>query len=171
MSPSSTLSLINHNRILDSRGPNSLDGLPDFHFATIPLRHPPSNSHTSVALSMLALREACRKDLLSVLRELVTKLNDTASSSSSLPMTCMLSGTIFNGTLTLSRELRIPNVLLWNMGASGSNQSTSFRQEFGQHDGMKGAQVRDLFKFNKTKDQVDSMEDFIEGDIGRASKA
>ncbi|XP_002515575.2 7-deoxyloganetin glucosyltransferase [Ricinus communis] len=185
----------NHNRILDSRGSNSLDGFLDFRFATIPLQHPPSDSHTSLAMNLLALRETCRKHFLTLFRDLVTNLNDTASSSSP-PVTCILSDAILSYSLTLSEELEIPNVLLWNMGASGFMSFKHSRDQIKQCiaflkdpnniqgasgmnldsmmewiPGMKGAQVRDLSKFIKTKNQINSMEDSSEGDLGRASKA
>ncbi|KAJ9183393.1 hypothetical protein P3X46_007255 [Hevea brasiliensis] len=185
----------NHKRILDSRGPNALNGLPDFHFATLPLQHPPSNSHTSLALNFLALREICGKNFLPLFRDLVAKLNDTASYSNP-PVTCILSDAILSYSLELSQELDIPNVFLWNMGASGFMSFKHSRNQIKQCltflkdpsneiaannknldsmmewiPGMKGAQVRDLSKFIKTKDQADSMADSSEGDLERASKA
>ncbi|XP_050222834.1 7-deoxyloganetin glucosyltransferase-like [Mercurialis annua] len=182
----------NHDCILDSRGPNSLNGLPDFRFATIPLQHPPSNSHTSLALNLHALRQTCRKDFLSLFRHLVADLNNDGSNPR---ITCMLSDAILNYSLTLSEELHIPNVLLWNMGASGFMSFKHSRDQIKQCiaflkdpssetgmeknlesmmewiPGMKGAKLRDLSKFIKTKEQVNSVEDSTEGDIGRALKA
>lgn len=109
----------NHDRILESRGNSALDGLPDFNFATIPLQTPPSNSHTSLAVNCLALLETCRKNFLPLFRDLFTKLNDTSSSSSSNPpISCILSDAFLSYSLELSQELHIPNVLVWNMGAS-----------------------------------------------------
>ncbi|KAF2294125.1 hypothetical protein GH714_007685 [Hevea brasiliensis] len=37
----------NHRRLLKSRGPNSLDGLPDFHFEAIPDGLPPSDANAT----------------------------------------------------------------------------------------------------------------------------
>ncbi|XP_065864090.1 7-deoxyloganetin glucosyltransferase-like [Euphorbia lathyris] len=185
----------NHNRILESRGINALDGLPDFRFVTLPLQQPPSNSHTSLALSFLALREICRKDFLPLFRDLITKLNHT-SSSSTPPVTCLLSDAILSYTLSLSQELQIPNVLLWNMGASGFLSFKHSRDQIkqclaflkdpskkpGEEDkknldnmmewipGMKGAQVRDLAKFFKNRDQG-SMSDSGDSELIRASQA
>ncbi|KAG8657443.1 7-deoxyloganetin glucosyltransferase-like [Manihot esculenta] len=184
----------NHQRILESRGSDdALDGLPDFHFATIPLQHPPSNCHTSLALNFLALREICRKSFLPLFRDLVTKLNDTSSSNP--PVSCILSDAILNHSLELSQELNIPNVFLWNMGASGFLSFKHSRDQIKQClaflkdpsnkaaanenldsmmewiPGMKGAQVRDLSKFIKTKDQVDSMAESSGGELERAAKA
>ncbi|KAF2286878.1 hypothetical protein GH714_034418 [Hevea brasiliensis] len=98
--------------------------------------------------------------------------------------------------LRISQELDIPNVFLWNMGASGFMSFKHSRNQIKQCltflkdpsneiaannknldsmmewiPGMKGAQVRDLSKFIKTKDQADSMADSSEGDLERASKA
>ncbi|KDP32319.1 hypothetical protein JCGZ_13244 [Jatropha curcas] len=184
----------NHQRIIDSRGSNALNGLSDFKFVTLPLPNPPSNSHTSLALTFLALREICRKSFPTLFRDLVMKLNDS-SSSSNPPVTCLLSDAILSYTLELSDELQIPNVLLWNMGASGFLSFKHSRDQIKQFvaclkdpsnegaanknldsvmewiPGMKGAQVRDLSKFFKSKQQFGSMEDSSEGDLTRASKA
>ncbi|KAG8657438.1 7-deoxyloganetin glucosyltransferase-like [Manihot esculenta] len=181
----------NHDRILESRGNSALDGLPDFNFATIPLQTPPSNSHTSLAVNCLALLETCRKNFLPLFRDLFTKLNDTSSSSSNPPISCILSDAFLSYSLELSQELHIPNVLVWNMGASAvlsfkhvheqikkclaflidpSNEAATNMDLDSVMEwipGRKEAQLRDLSKFIKTKDQVDSSGVHLE----RASKA
>ncbi|WCJ29740.1 UDP-Glycosyltransferase superfamily protein [Euphorbia peplus] len=188
----------NHNRILESRGLNALDGLPDFQFATLPLQQPPSNSHTSLALSFLALREICKKDFPPLFSDLITKLNHSSSLPSNPPVTCLLSDAILSYTLSLSQELQIPNVLLWNMGASGFLSFKHSREQIKQLlgflkdpskmsgedsknldsmtewiPGMKGAQVRDLAMFfkNRAQGSTSSSADSVEAELIRASEA
>ncbi|XP_050210273.1 7-deoxyloganetin glucosyltransferase-like [Mercurialis annua] len=181
----------NHNRILDSRGPNALNGLPDFHFATIPLPHPPSNSNTT--LNLRALHETCRKDFLNLFRHLVGELNNTVSNP---PVTCVISDAVLNYSVTLSEDLQIPVVLFWSMGASGFMSLKHFHDQIKQFiaflkdpsigaagmeknldslmewiPGMKGAKVRDLSEFSKTKDEINVMEDSSKGGRERDSMA
>ncbi|KAL4614839.1 hypothetical protein ACB092_07G081800 [Castanea dentata] len=67
----------NHQRLLRSRGPNSLDGLPDFHFETIPDGLPPSDADVSQDIPSLSV--SISKNGLLPLCNLISKLNDTSS--------------------------------------------------------------------------------------------
>ncbi|KAK7824690.1 7-deoxyloganetin glucosyltransferase [Quercus suber] len=69
-----------HKRLLRSRGPNSLDGLPDFHFETITDGLPPVDA--DVSQDIIALAESTTKACLLPLCNLISKLNDTSSSNS-----------------------------------------------------------------------------------------
>jgi hypothetical protein len=119
----------NHKGILDARGPNALDGLPDFCFETLPIEHPPSNSHISATLNLLVLRQACGKSLLSPLRDLIARLNDTAANP---PVTCMVSDAMLTYTQVLTEELEMPNVFVWHMAATGVVSFAHFRDQMKQ---------------------------------------
>ncbi|KAH7833173.1 hypothetical protein Vadar_003714 [Vaccinium darrowii] len=85
----------NHSRFLKARGPNCLDGLPDFRFETIPDGLPPLDN-TDASQSILSMCEAIRKNLmLAPFLSLVAKLNNTNAASSSdvavPPVTCIVS--------------------------------------------------------------------------------
>lgn len=121
----------NHKGILDARGPKALDGLPDFRFETLPVEHPPSNSHISATLNLLALREACRKNLSTPLRELIARLND-AKRSTNPAVTCMVSDAMLTYTQALTEELGMPNVFAWHMAATGVVSFVHFRDQMKQ---------------------------------------
>ncbi|CAL5348784.1 hypothetical protein CsSME_00035446 [Camellia sinensis var. sinensis] len=93
----------NHNRVLKSRGPDSLDGLPSFRFETIP-DCPPETDNSKYWLAPF-------KDLLS-------KLSDTATSNVP-PITCIISDAVMRFTLATAEELGIPRVSFWAAGACG----------------------------------------------------
>jgi hypothetical protein len=68
----------NHKRLLKSRGPDAMNGLPDFRFESIPDGLPPSNENETQDVA--ALCEAAKKNLLAPFNDLLDKLNDSASS-------------------------------------------------------------------------------------------
>ena len=69
----------NHKRLLRSRGHNSLDGFPGFHFETIPDGLPPSDADVSQGIPSLV--ESLPKTCLVPLCNLIPKLNYTSSSN------------------------------------------------------------------------------------------
>ena len=106
----------NHNRLLRSRGPNSLDGLPDFHFETIPDGLPPSDADVSQDIPSLA--KSTIKTCLLPLCNLISKLNDT-SSSNVPPITSIVSDGCMSFTLDAADKFGIPCVLFWTLSACG----------------------------------------------------
>jgi hypothetical protein len=78
----------NHKRLLKSRGPDAMNGLPDFRFESIPDALPPSNENETQDVA--ALCEAAKKNLLAPFNDLLDKLNDSASSNVP-PVTCIVS--------------------------------------------------------------------------------
>ncbi|KAB1206878.1 UDP-glycosyltransferase 85A2 [Morella rubra] len=87
----------NHKRLLRSRGPNSLDGFPNFHFEAIPDGLPPSDAN--VSQDVPALCQSTSTTCLVPFRNLLSKLNDT-SSSKVLPVTYVIS----DGYMTFTPE-------------------------------------------------------------------
>jgi hypothetical protein len=104
----------NHKRLLKSRGPNSLDGLPSFRFKTIPDGLPPTDANATQDIP--ALCESTRKHCLPHFREILGKLN---SSLDSPPVSCVVSDGIMTFTLDAAEELGIPEVLFWTASACG----------------------------------------------------
>ncbi|MCD9638445.1 hypothetical protein HAX54_022441 [Datura stramonium] len=102
----------NHRRLIKSRGPNSLVGLPSFRFEFIPDGLPPSNEDATQDVPSLC--EACKKSCLAPFKDLVTRLNDNSNFP---PVTCIVSDAAMSFTLQVSQELGIPNVAFWT--ASG----------------------------------------------------
>ncbi|KAA8538701.1 hypothetical protein F0562_028318 [Nyssa sinensis] len=108
----------NHKRFLKSRGPNSLDGLPDFQFKTIPDGLPPSEADTTQHLPSLC--QSTRKNCMAPFCELVSKLNHTASDQNIRPpVTCIVSDGFMTFTIDAAEELGIPVVLFWTLSACG----------------------------------------------------
>ncbi|GLT26071.1 hypothetical protein SLA2020_011580 [Shorea laevis] len=104
----------NHQRLLKSRGPNALDGLPDFRFKTIPDGLPPPDIEGTQDIPSLC--DSTSKNCLAPFRELLARLN----SSAQCPLvTCIISDGVMSFTLDAAEELGIPDVLFWTTSACG----------------------------------------------------
>ncbi|XVE66561.1 hypothetical protein DITRI_Ditri08aG0088300 [Diplodiscus trichospermus] len=103
----------NHKRFLRSRGPNSLDGLPDFCFETIPDGLPPSDADATQDIS--SLLESLSDNSLDPFRGLLHKLNHHSVSASSNvpPVTCIISDDAMLFPMEAAQEFGIPGVCLW----------------------------------------------------------
>eukprot|EP00257_Ricinus_communis_P021871 XP_015581445.1 7-deoxyloganetin glucosyltransferase [Ricinus communis] len=168
----------NHNRFLHARGPNSMDGLPDFQFQTIPDSLPPSDPDSSQDVSSLC--ESVMNNLLQPFLELAVKIKDTASSGNVPPLTCIVAdGFTSTFTVRAAQQLELPLVLFFTMSASAilgfkhlaalkEKGLTPLKDESyltnGYLDrtldwipGMKGIRLRDLPSFVRTT----SSEDFL----------
>ncbi|GLT62406.1 hypothetical protein SLA2020_350470 [Shorea laevis] len=180
----------NHKRLLKSRGPNSLDGLPSFRFQTIPDGLPESNVEATQDIPSLC--DSTRKHCLAPFRNLLSKLNNT-SSSNVPPVTCIVSDGVMSFTLDAAAELGIPEVLLWTTSACGFMGYVQYRSLIekgltplkdasyltnGYLDtvidwipGMKGIRLRDLPSFIRTTDPDEFMLEFPMVESERAKKA
>lgn len=108
----------NHRRLLRSRGASSLQGLSTFQFASIPDGLPPSDEDATQDPVQLAL--AINTKFLAPFRELVQRLNDSASNDYTCPpVTCIVSDAVLRFTLEVAEELGIPNVQFWTPSACG----------------------------------------------------
>ncbi|XP_059631960.1 7-deoxyloganetin glucosyltransferase-like [Cornus florida] len=114
----------NHRRFLKSRGPNSLDGLPDFRFETIPDGLPSSDSDSTQDSPTIG--KSVRENFLAPFRDLLAKLNDSASSNVP-PVTSIVSDGFMTFTITAAEEFGLPVVLLWTLAACGFMGFYQFR--------------------------------------------
>lgn len=96
----------NHERLLKSRGPNSLDGLPSFRFKSIPDGLPHTDANATQDL--ISLIDSTTKNCLAPFRRLLSQLN---SSLNSPPVTCIVSDGIMTFTLDAAQELGLPGVI------------------------------------------------------------
>ncbi|KAM5575654.1 hypothetical protein ABKV19_014556 [Rosa sericea] len=103
----------NHERLLKSRGPDSLDGLPSFRFKSIPDGLPPTDANATQDIPSLC--DSTRKNCLAPFRRLLSELN---SSPNSPPVTCIVSDGGMTFTLDAAQELGLPEVLLQTTSAS-----------------------------------------------------
>ena len=113
----------NHQRFLKSGGPNSLDGLPDFQFKTIPDSLPPSNSNATQDLPSLA--DSIMKNFLAPFSDFLVKLNTATSNNP--PVTCIVSDGFMAFTVTAAQQLKIPTVMLFTIPACSLMGFMQFR--------------------------------------------
>ncbi|KAK4405112.1 7-deoxyloganetin glucosyltransferase [Sesamum angolense] len=95
----------NHNRLLKSLGPTGLVGTSDFQFETIPDGLPPSDADTTQDVPSLFI--STKYNCLAPFRQLLAKLN---ASSSSPPVTCIVSDAIMTFSVTAAHEIGVPVV-------------------------------------------------------------
>jgi hypothetical protein len=100
----------NHKRLLKSRGPKALDSFTDFTFETIPDGLTPVDGDGDVSQDINALCESIRKNFLQPFRELLDRLNDSATSGLVPPVTCIVSDNSMYFTIQAAEELSIPVV-------------------------------------------------------------
>ncbi|XP_021301175.1 7-deoxyloganetin glucosyltransferase-like isoform X2 [Herrania umbratica] len=102
----------NHRRLIRSRGPDSVKGLPDFRFETIPEGLPPSDRDATQDVP--ALCDSTRKNCLAPFLELLFKLN---SSPQVPPVTCVISDGVMSFAIKAAEVLGIPEVQFWTASA------------------------------------------------------
>ena len=107
-----------HGLLLNSRGTDSLNGLHDFRFETIPDSVPPSDT--------LAFSEDSKKNQLASFNDLLAKLHDTTYSGVP-PVTCIVSDGMMSFAISAAEMLGIPIALFFTQSASVFMCSKQFR--------------------------------------------
>ncbi|KAK7302495.1 hypothetical protein RJT34_13385 [Clitoria ternatea] len=180
----------NHKRLLKSRGPDALNGMPDFHFETIPDGLPLTNMGATQSIPDLC--DSTRKNCLIPFCNLISKLND-AQASGTPPVTCIFSDGIMSFTVKASQQFGLPNILFWTNCACGfmSFKECKNLMERGliplkdaiyltnghldtiidRIPGMKNITLRDLPGIYRTTDPNDILLDFVVEQIEEASKS
>ncbi|XP_062097454.1 7-deoxyloganetin glucosyltransferase-like [Humulus lupulus] len=180
----------NHGRLLKSRGPNSLDGLPSFRFETIPDGLPPTDVDATQDIPSLCVSTS--KTCLAPFRELLKKLN-TSSSAGIPPVTGIVSDGVMSFTMEAAKELGVPEVIFWSTSACGFLAYLYYRQlaEDGivplkdpnymtngyldtvidRIPGMKEMRLKDFPSFVRTSDPNDIMFNFLKHESQRAKEA
>ncbi|GMI90963.1 ARABIDOPSIS THALIANA UDP-GLUCOSYL TRANSFERASE 85A1 [Hibiscus trionum] len=181
----------NHKRLLKSRGPHALDGLPSFRFETIPDGLPPTDVDATQDIPSLC--DSTSKTCLPHFIQLLHKLNDSSSTSDVPPVSCIVSDGCMSFTLDAAEELGVPNVLFWTPSACSFLSYVHYRQlkdkgytplkdesylTNGYLDtvidwipAMEGIRLRDLPTFLRTTDPNFVMFDFIFRESERSRKA
>ncbi|MQM12585.1 hypothetical protein Taro_045502 [Colocasia esculenta] len=106
----------NHRRLLHSRGTNSLDGLPDFRFQTIPDGLPPSDTDDGTQ-HIPSLSKSIMNSCLPHFRDLLARLNEARAEIP--PVSCVVSDVIMTFPLDAAEELGVTAVLFCPVGACG----------------------------------------------------
>nr|CAE48290.1 glucosyltransferase 1 [Crocus sativus] len=113
-----TLTFVNtgyiHQRLVQSRGPTNLGGLPAFRFETIPEGIPENAIETMHIVPALCLSPA--KSCLAQFQSLLTRVNSTREVPS---VSCILSDGVISYTLDANEELGQNAVLFWTATACG----------------------------------------------------
>ena len=107
----------NHKRLLKSRGPNALQGLPDFNYETIPDGLPPSDADATQDVPSLC--DSTANTCLEPFLGLLARLKDSASSGAVPPVTCIVSDCVMTFSVKAAEMVGLPSVVLWTASACG----------------------------------------------------
>ncbi|RZC64483.1 hypothetical protein C5167_008168 [Papaver somniferum] len=182
----------NHQRLLNSRGSDSLQGLQDFRFESIPDGLPPQadvNVTQDIPSLCISMRDTCYEPF----RNLVLKLNDSGEVP---PVSCIVSdGGLSTFTLKVAEEFGIPEVVFWTTSFCGFAgyvhyhhlvqkglvplKDESYLTNAGfldtPMDWMTGIgdviRFRDLPSFVRTTDSNEIMVNYVTGEIAKAKDA
>ncbi|KAG4954768.1 7-deoxyloganetin glucosyltransferase-like [Glycine soja] len=176
-----------HKRLLKSRGPDSIKGLPSFRFETIPDGLP--EPLVDATQHIPSLCDSTRRTCLPHFRNLLTKIND----SDAPPVSCIVSDGVMSFTLDAAEELGVPQLLFWTPSACGFMCYVQFGQLVEKGlvplkdsscitngylettidwiPGIKEIRLRDIPSFIRTTDVDDFMLEFLQWECGRARGA
>ncbi|KAK4734075.1 hypothetical protein R3W88_008336 [Solanum pinnatisectum] len=97
----------NHKRLIQSKGVDSVKGLLDFIFATIPDGKPSSDENATQDITLLC--DTTRKTCLVPFKKLLTKLN----SDEVPPVSCVISDGVMTFGIKAAQDLGIADVTFW----------------------------------------------------------
>ena len=104
----------NHRRLLKSRGPDSLDGLLDFEFRTIPDGLPFSDANSTQDIPSLC--QSTSKNCLAPFCDLISQLN---SAGDIPPVSCIVGDAVMSFSMLAANKFKIPYALFWTASACG----------------------------------------------------
>ncbi|KAL7611772.1 hypothetical protein Lser_V15G06818 [Lactuca serriola] len=102
----------NHHRLIRSKEPESVEGLPDFRFKTIPDGMPLSDPDATQDIPMLC--DMIRKTCLVPFKELLQKLNSSAGDP---PVRCVVGDGLMTFAIKAAKDFGIPEVQFWTASA------------------------------------------------------
>uniref|UniRef100_A0ACD5U1Z3 Uncharacterized protein n=1 Tax=Avena sativa TaxID=4498 RepID=A0ACD5U1Z3_AVESA len=112
----------NHRRLVRSRGPAAVAGLPNFRFATIPDGLPPSDADATQDPASLCY--STMNTCLPHPKKLLQDLNGTAGVP---PVTCVLGDNMMSFCVDAAEAVGVPCALFWTASASGYMGYRNFR--------------------------------------------
>ncbi|KAL0335105.1 UNVERIFIED_CONTAM: 7-deoxyloganetin glucosyltransferase [Sesamum radiatum] len=104
----------NHNRLVRARGPESVQGLKDFQFRTIPDGLPASDKDATQDIPQLS--DSLRKNGLPPFLDLINCLNESPNCPN---VSCIVSDGVMSFTLDAAEKLNIPEVVFFTTSACG----------------------------------------------------
>ncbi|KAK6135444.1 hypothetical protein DH2020_030813 [Rehmannia glutinosa] len=178
----------NHNRLVRARGPESVSGLEDFQFKTIPDGLPASDKDATQDIPQLC--DSLRKNGLPPFLDLIKSLNDSPDCPN---VSCIVSDGVMSFTLDAAEKLNIPEVVFFTTSACGfmgycnyvelvnrglfplqdESQITNgyLETELDWVPGMKHIRLRDFPSFIRTTDPDDIMVNYNILQTKNASRA
>ncbi|KAL0342910.1 UNVERIFIED_CONTAM: Linamarin synthase 2 [Sesamum angustifolium] len=178
----------NHGRLIRSRGWESVAGLPDFRFETIPDGLPPSLEDATQDVP--ALCDSTRKNCLGPFRELLSRLGATPNVP---PVSCVVSDGVMSFAVRAAEEIGVPEVQFWTASVCSFIGYLNFREivrrgisPFKNDDyitdgtldnpvdwitGLHDVRLKDLPSFIRTTDPDDIMFDFMGEEAQNCLKA
>ncbi|XP_047064479.1 7-deoxyloganetin glucosyltransferase-like [Lolium rigidum] len=171
----------NQRRLLETRGPAALDGLPDFRFAAMwdGLSTPDADAHQNLPELCYAVMNTCLPQFMALL----AKLNVPGSGVP--PVTCIIADSVMSFAYDAAKEIGVPCAALWTSSACGFMGYRHSRQlieqgfvpfkdeaqvtDKGHLDtvvhgfrGMcEGMRLRDFHSFIRTTDREDALLNFV----------
>ncbi|XP_016740785.1 UDP-glycosyltransferase 85A8-like isoform X1 [Gossypium hirsutum] len=173
----------NHRRLVRSKGPDFVKGLPDFQFETIPEGLTSSDRNATQDLPVLC--DSIRKHCLAPFVDLLAKLN----SSPQVPtVTCIISDGLMSFAIKAAEQLGIPEVQFWTASACSFMgylhfselvkrgiipfQSETFLDEpIDWVPGMSNIRLRDFPSFVRANDPNDILFDYLGSEAQNCLKA
>jgi hypothetical protein len=107
----------NHRRLVRSRGPGAVAGLPGFRFATIPDGLPESDADATQDPASLC--DSTMRTCTPHLKDLLDRLNADAAGGGVPPVTCVVADNVMSFSLDAAREAGVPCALFWTASACG----------------------------------------------------
>ncbi|GJM85346.1 hypothetical protein PR202_ga01787 [Eleusine coracana subsp. coracana] len=116
----------NHRRLVRSRGPDAVAGLPDFRFATIPDGLPPSDADATQDAAAICI--STMTTCLPHFKALLAGLNNASPAVGVVPpVTCVVADASLTFSVDAAADLGVPCALLWTASACGSLGYRHFR--------------------------------------------
>ncbi|KAI3989709.1 hypothetical protein MKX01_009201 [Papaver californicum] len=179
----------NHQRLLNARGIDSMKGLPDFHFETIPDGLPPPTD-SNVTQDVIPLCISTQTNCLEPFRDLIYRLNSIINVP---PVSCIVADGCMSFTLEAAKEFGIQVMMYWPISFSSfvcilhfpnliqrglvpikdENYLTNgyLDTPIDGIPGVKDIRFRDLPSNVRTTDPNDPMFDFLMRETGRSYDA
>ncbi|KAJ3695822.1 hypothetical protein LUZ60_001199 [Juncus effusus] len=178
----------NDKRFLRANGPDSLNGLEDFKFESIPDGLPPSDDDVTQDIADLCI--STTKKSADPFRDLLIRLNNCLNNP---PVSCVIADGVMSFAQRIAEELGILALVFWTTSACGFNGYLHFAELIqrgytplkddsyltnGYLDtpiswipGMPDVRLKDIPSFIRTTDRGDIMLNFDGGEAQNALKA
>ncbi|KAK7328134.1 hypothetical protein VNO77_22230 [Canavalia gladiata] len=121
----------NYKRLVKSRGAKALDGLQDFCFETIPDDLPPIDADdVTQQQNLLSLCDSVKKNFLPPFRDLLARLNHSATAALIPPVTFLVSDCFMSFSIQAAEELAVPILFFFPASAGVFFSIMHFRTLF-----------------------------------------